>query len=121
MKNLVVYAMLLGLLSMIPLGSFSQDYKKITGEWKFSSPEAPYGYQSGTITFTEDESNLKGEVKFQDGYKVNLKNIVLKDNELSLGLYIDYDYIKVNMTLEKEKFSGFVDTPDGKLKITAER
>ena len=121
MKHLIILLGLFSLFTMNPAESIAQDYKKIAGEWKFSTPEAPYGYQSGTITFTQASEEIEGEVKFPDGYKIDLKNIEIKNNDLNFGLYVDYEYIKVNMTLEKNKLSGFVESPDGKLKITAER
>ena len=121
MKNLIILLGLFGLFIMNPTETFTQDYKKIEGEWKFSTPEAPYGYQSGTITFTQASEEIEGDVRFPDGYKIDLKNIEFKNKDLNFGLYVDYEYIKVNMILEKNKLSGFVESPNGKLKITAER
>ena len=121
MKNVIIFIMLTGLVSTLPFEASAQDYQKILGDWSYSTPEAEYGYQTGIITFTLEESEIKGEVEFAAGYKVDLEKIEFKDNELSFGLYIDYEYYKVKFTLVQEKLTGKVESSGGELDITAER
>jgi hypothetical protein len=121
MKNVVAFIILTGLLFVLPFEASAQDYEKILGEWSYNTPQADYGYQTGTITFTSEDDEIKGEVEFVAGYKVDLDKINLKDNKLSFGLYIDYEYYKVEMTLEKKRLTGSVEFSGGKLDITAER
>ena len=121
MKKLFAFLMLTGLLFSISLDISAQDHTKIIGSWSFNAPDADQWYQTGTIVFTEDNSEIKGEVQFQDGYKVELSDIVFKDGELNFGLYIDYERINVSMILEKNKLSGTVDYSDGTLDISAEQ
>lgn len=121
MKEFIVFVMLTGLLVSLSQETFAQDFKKISGEWTFSVPNASYGYTDGTITFTKKDAEIKGEVKFESGYKVDLKDIAFKENELTFSLYIDYELIEVAMTLKDGKLSGKVSTSGGKLDISAER
>ena len=69
----------------------------------------------------EKEGNLVGEVKFEDGYKVELKNLKYSEGTFQCGLYIDYDYISVKTAIKEKVMIGVVNSPDGELKITAER
>ena len=61
MKKLIAFTMLSVMLLYFLQESAAQDFKQISGDWKFNTPEAAYGYQTGTITFSEQESEFKGE------------------------------------------------------------
>ena len=95
--------------------------KEVIGNWKYEVPTAPYGYEKGTLTFSEKEGNLAGEVKFADGYKIELKNISFENGVLKCGLYVDYEYVSVKANVENKKLTGTVQTPEGELKLTAEK
>ncbi|MDA3821942.1 MAG: hypothetical protein PF450_04925, partial [Bacteroidales bacterium] len=103
MKRIIAFVMLTGLLFTLPSESFAQDSKKFMGEWTFNAPDATYGAQTGTITFTQKESEIKGVVMFPDGTKVDLTDIVMKGNELVFELIFEYEYIKVKLTLKDKK------------------
>ena len=121
MKNVIAFVLLTGLLFSFPLETSSQDFNKFLGNWSFNTPNAAYGYQTGTLTLTEEGSEIKGEVKFTDGYMVDLKEIEFNSNELSFSITVDYENIKVKMTLENDRLTGKVDTSEGILEVTAER
>lgn len=121
MKNVIAFIMLTGLLFSLPIETSAQENKKILGDWSFNAPNAGYGYQTGTISFSEQEAEIKGLVKFTDGNEINLNDIVFDANELSFSLYVEGELIKVKMILETEKLSGTVTTSEGDLSITAER
>jgi len=121
MKKLFVFIFALAILP----GVFAQNVntsKKITGIWKFEAPSAPYGYQKGTIVIEEKNDKLTGEVKFSDGYKIELKNIVFTGESLTFGLYVDYSYISVKAQVDaKNGMTGEAQTPEGVVKITAKK
>lgn len=101
--------------------SSAADVKEVVGSWKYEVPSAPYGYEKGTLIFTEKEGKLVGEVKFADGYKIEMKNVTYENGELKGGLYVDYEYVSVKAKIEGNKMTGAVNTPDGEMKLNAEK
>lgn len=101
--------------------SLAADNKDVVGSWKYEVPTAPYGYEKGTLVFTEKEGKLGGEVKFADGYKIEMKNLTYENGELKGGLYIDYEYVSIKAKIEGSKMTGVANTPDGEMKLTAEK
>jgi hypothetical protein len=101
--------------------SVSQGNEEITGEWKYESPHAPYGYEKGSIIISEKEGKLAGEIKFADGYKLALKDVTYKDDVFKCNLTIDYNDIAIKATFEENKMKGTASTPEGALPFTAEK
>lgn len=96
--------------------------KDVVGSWKYEVAGAPYGYEKGTLVFTEKEGKLVGEVKFADGYKIEMKEVKIEEGGIvKCGLYVDYEYISVKVKLEGTKMTGSVNTPDGELKLKADK
>ena len=121
MKNVVALILLSGLLFSNPIGINAQDDSKILGEWSFDAPNAGYGYKTGTLHFTKTEDGLSGEVKFSDGYKVEMKDVVIEGSKVSFGIMVEYEYIKVNFALEDGVLKGKAGTSEGSLEVTATR
>lgn len=101
--------------------SLAAENKDVVGSWKYEVPTAPYGYEKGTLVFTENEGKLVGEVKFADGYKIEMKNVNYENGELKGGLYVDYEYISIKAKIENKKMTGSVNTPEGEMKLSAEK
>ena len=100
----------------------SSEKQKVVGEWAYDAPMAEaYGYDRGTIVISEKDGKLAGEAKFSDGCKIDLKNVVFEEDVLKFGLYIDYDYISVKVTVKDNKFDGTVSTPDGDMNVTGKK
>lgn len=95
--------------------------KNILGEWKFSSPNAPYGYDKGSIIISEKDGSLSGEIKFADGYKIDLKKVAIEENTFTCNLFIDYESVNIKAEIDGEKMKGNADTSQGKLPFTAEK
>ena len=121
MKNVIALMMLSGLLLSFPFEAVAQDDSKILGEWSFNTPDAGYGYEKGTINISKTEDGLKGEVKFSDGYKVEMKDVVIEGPKVSFGIMVEYEYIKVTLTLEEGVLKGKAGTSEGSLEVTAKR
>ena len=118
--------MILTFLFVIVIGSVNvasaQGKKELVGSWKYEVPTAPYGYEKGTLVFTEKEGKLVGEVKFADGYKIDMKDVACEEGGVvKCGLYVDYEYISVKAKIEGTKMTGTANTPDGEMKLTAEK
>ena len=76
--------------------------------------------EDGTI-ITEKEGKLTGQVKFEDGYKIDLKNITYADGVFKCGLYVDYEYVSIKAKIDGKSLTGAVDSPEGEMKITAKK
>jgi hypothetical protein len=93
----------------------------VVGEWKYEVVAAPYDYQKGVITLTENKSALAGEVKFDTGNKVQLKTVVIEGKTLKLGLYVENEYVTLTASINGEKMEGTVDTSQGKMAFKADK
>ncbi len=121
MKKLII----LSLLSIFVLGASqtitAKNDKNILGEWKFNCPDAPYGYNKGTIIVSEKDGALAGEVKFADGYKMALKKVKFEENVFSCSLYVDYENVEIKGKVEGKKMKGDAGTSQGKMPFTADK
>jgi hypothetical protein len=121
MKKLMILALVvLAVIGSVNV-SLATGNKDVVGSWKYEVPTAPHGYEKGTLVFTEKEGKLAGEVKFADGYKIDMKNVTYENGELKGGLYVDYEYVSVKIKIEGNKMTGVANTPEGEMKLTAEK
>lgn len=121
MKKLLIVALFFATIAGSLQAAVSQENKDVVGEWKYEAPTAPYGYEKGVFTISEKEGKLTGQVKFADGYKIELKKLEYKEKAFSFGLYVDYNYISVKVKIEGKKMTGTATTPEGDIKVTAEK
>lgn len=121
MKKFLLFLFVTTLLA----GSLSAENKQsenaLLGEWKFECPNAPYGYTTGSIFLTKKEGKLAGQVKFSDGYKIDLKNVNFSEGTFKSGIYVDYEYVGLKATIDGTKMKGTADSSEGKLPFTASK
>jgi hypothetical protein len=91
--------MILAFLFIVVLGSVNatanQGNNDVVGNWKYEVPSAPVGYDKGVLVIAEKEGKLFGEVKFADGYKIDMKEITYEAGVVKCGLYVDYNLVTV--------------------------
>jgi hypothetical protein len=122
MKKLMILTFLFAVVIGSANAVVSQASKDVVGNWKYEVPSAPYGYEKGTLVFSEKDGKLVGEVKFADGYKIDMKEVKMEEGGvLKCGLYVDYEYVSVKAKIEGTKMTGTVNTPEGEMKLTAEK
>ncbi|MCF6358490.1 MAG: hypothetical protein L3J54_11855 [Draconibacterium sp.] len=121
MKKVVILTLLVAMFAGVVNATVSQSNKEIVGEWKYEAPAAPYGYEKGSLIISEKEGKLVGEVKFEDGYKIELKNVTYADGVFKCGLYVDYEYVSVKAKVNGKEMKGAVNTPEGEMPITAKK
>ncbi|WP_321343999.1 hypothetical protein [uncultured Draconibacterium sp.] len=121
MKKLMFFVFVLFVATITVNASNSSNNKEVIGEWKYEVPNAPYGYNAGNLVFEVKEGKLTGHVKLEDGYKIDLKDITYEDGVLKFGLYVDYDYVTLKITIEGEEMKGIVNSPEGEIPITAKK
>lgn len=121
MKKIFAFIFLAAFVTMSSAAAPESNNKNVIGKWNYEVSTAPAGYEKGTLIITEKENELAGEVKFSNGQTVKLQDLEFKNNTLTFGLYVDYEYISSKVSIEGEKMKGTVDSPEGKITITAER
>ncbi len=99
----------------------AQSLKTVVGEWKYSVPQAPYGYEKGVISLTEKDKALSGDLIFDSGYKVKLSSVSLKADTLRLGVYVESEYVTVVSKVKGNKMDGTVDSSQGKMTLKADK
>ncbi|MCK5730992.1 MAG: hypothetical protein KAH68_07955 [Draconibacterium sp.] len=119
MKKVVILTLMVAMFAGIVNATVSQGNKEIVGEWKYEVPSAPYGYEKGSLIISEKEGALAGVIKFEDGYKIELKKITYAEGVFKCGLYIDYEYISIKAKVDGKNMKGAVATPEGDMPITA--
>lgn len=65
---------------------FRRATSDLIGSWKYEVAGAPTGYDKGTLVFAEKDGKLAGEVKFADGYKIDLKDVSFESGVLKSGV-----------------------------------
>jgi hypothetical protein len=121
MKKLMILTFLFAVVIGSANAVVSQASKDVVGNWKYEVPSAPYGYEKGTLVFSEKDGKLVGEVKFADGYKIVMKDVTYEAGVVKCGLFVDYEYVSVKAKIEGTKMTGTVNTPDGEMKLTSEK
>ncbi|MEI7831145.1 MAG: hypothetical protein WCI31_15305 [Prolixibacteraceae bacterium] len=104
----------------IQLHAATFDQKKLVGKWEYSAPTAPPNYTSGQINFSQEGDKLKGELVIE-GQKVDFAQITIKEDLISVVVYLESTPITVSFKIVNEKLEGKADTPDGLVAITAVR
>lgn len=90
--------------------------KDIVNLWSFSAPEAPYGYQDGTLLIKEKDGKLNGEVKIQQS-TVTVKEIKKEGDYYTCSFYLDGQAVDVKFKskgkteIEGQALSAGMDIP----------
>ncbi len=121
MKKLIILSILMAIVA----GSFNASAKvrkkDVIGDWKYEAPAAPEGFDTGVFAFFEKNGKFDGELKLNDGLKINLEQVKLEKDVLSFGLYVEGAFVTVKTKIEGKSLSGTVATPDGEMKLTAKK
>lgn len=110
---------------MLIIGCFfnaqAQNKKIATGSWKYAVEEAPYGYEKGVFTITEQKNVLSGEVVFSSGYKTSLQNVTFSRDTLRASVYVEAEEVKLATQVKGNKMEGEVHSSMGTMKLKAEK
>lgn len=84
------------------------DFSKLVGDWSFSAPDAPYGYQDGSFQVRQENGKLTVKVNIQ-GSTLELKDIQVKGDTYTSSFYVDGTPVDLTMTQKGNKLEGMVD------------
>ncbi len=94
------------------------DQKKLIGKWEYSAPTAPPNYTSGQVIFTLVGDKVKGSLVIE-GQKLDFSSVTIKDDVVSVGIYLESTLINVNFKMVGEALEGKAETPDGPVAVKA--
>ncbi len=118
MKKLLLFLIVLSIATHV---SAKLKEKDLIGKWKYSVV-TDQGDMKGSFVFTKTDGNLSGKVITDEGYELPFTKIEIKDkNGLYLELQTDNDTIKINVTVEDNKFKGTGSSYQGDAPITGEK
>ncbi len=80
---------------------------KLNGVWEYSLPDAPYGYQEGTLEFLQKDGKQAGVAKIE-GSTYNINEIKKEGDFYTCNLYVDGNDVKVKIKSGKDKMEGTV-------------
>jgi len=89
----------------------------LKGTWSYSVPDAPYGYEKGTIEFKQVEGKLTATLKNVNG-SYNLRDIKKDNQQYTSTFYVDGNEVKASFTPQTDKITGIVKVEGYDLPIT---
>jgi len=111
------------LLLAILFSSFSQlsaevKNKEIIGEWAYEASDAPYGYEKGSLIFSQKDGKTICVIKLEAG-ELTVSDLKIEKNKVTFTTYVDGNSINIELIRDKNKLTGKADTPEGPKTITA--
>ena len=121
MKKIIVFTFLLAMIAGSFNASAKVKKKDVIGDWKYEAPTAPYGFEKGTFAFSDKDGKLEGKLILLDGSSFQLESVKLEKDVLTFSLYVEGGYVMANFKIDGDSLSGAVSSPDGDLKVTAQK
>lgn len=120
MKKLLLLTTLM-VFSVISFVSVAQEKKSAVGNWNYEVSQAPYGYDKGKMSLSEEKKVLKGNVSFQSGYRVDLQNVTLKNDTLRARVFVDGENVNITARINKNNMTGTVNSSMGIMSLKAQK
>ena len=109
MKNLLAVFVLV-LVTVVYLEAQGQrTIEEIKGTWNYTASKAPYEYQKGKMIFYEESGEMKAKLEIQ-GDEVNTHDLKIEGSTIECRAYLDYELIKIRLTLKDGKLEGNADS-----------
>lgn len=90
---------------------------KLKGTWNYALPDAPYGYQEGSIEFKEADGKQTAVVKI-GSQTINIKEIKKAGDEYKCSLFVDGADVDVTFKPGTDKITGMVSTDGWEMPLT---
>lgn len=94
--------------------------KPLVGEWIYEVSDAPYGYEKGSLIFSEKDGQTVCVIKLDAG-ELQVSELKVDKNKISFSTMIEGNVIHVDLVRDKNKITGTVDSPEGPKTLTAAR
>ncbi len=84
------------------------DFSKLVGDWSFSAPDAPYGYQAGSFQIRQENGKLTAKVDIQ-GSILEIRDIKARGDKYFGSFYVDGTPVDLTMIQEGNTLKGMAD------------
>ena len=91
---------------------------RLIGEWVYEVTDAPYGYEKGSLIFSEKDGQTTCVIKLEAG-ELSVSNLNIEKDSVTFTSYIEGSQINVKLIIEKDKLIGKVDSPEGPKTLSA--
>jgi len=119
LTGLVLFLTLIFLFSATQLRAEVKN-KSILGEWYYEVSDAPMGYEKGSLIFSEKEGKTVCIVRLEAG-ELAVDDLKIENNKITFTTVVEGSPVSVELTHEKGKLTGKVDSPEGLKAITASK
>lgn len=120
MKNHLRTLMFLFSISLFTFSDLQAEMKNksLIGEWLYTVSDAPYGYEKGSLIFSEKSGQTICVIKVEAGELVASNLKIVKKN-ITFTTEVEGNSINIALTHKKNKLTGNVQTPEGPKTLTA--
>lgn len=77
------------------------DFSKLVGDWSFSAPDAPYGYQDGSFQIKQENGKLTAKVNIQ-GSTLEINDIKVKGDTYTSFFLCGWNACRLNYDPERK-------------------
>ena len=95
--------------------------KHVIGTWTYKA-DSGYETLTGTLTFSKTDGKLTGEVNTDMGEFIAMTKVEIRENDvLYFEVPLDYEVLKITVTMNKKNYSGTIVSQQGEIPITGEK
>ncbi len=121
MKSLNLKLWLAGMSLFILCAFIAVPTTKLEGTWKYNAPDAPYGYQTGILTFKKKDQKWVGILNL-NGNKQKVSNLKVEKQKVSFVIWEQGTKVTVHLLFaDSKKFDGTVSYAEQTIKITGQK
>lgn len=98
----------------------AKDAGKLVGSWSFSAPEAPYGYQEGSVHFKHAEGKVTAELKINNS-TISINDIQKKGDAYTCNLYVDGSAVNLSLKPKGDVLEGVANAEGSDIPVAFKR
>ena len=89
----------------------------LKGKWTYSLPDAPDGYEKGTLEFKQVDDKLTATVTTANG-TFTIREIKKVEQQYTCTLYVDGANVSINFEPKEETITGLVKVDGWEMRMT---
>ena len=122
MKNHLLSMMFLLSISLFSFSDLKAEVKNksLMGEWLYTVSDAPYGYEKGSLIFSEKGGKTVCVIKVQAG-ELEATNLKIIKKNITFTTQVEGNSINIELTRKKKMLTGNVQTPEGPKAFNAKK
>ena len=115
--GLILFLFVLTMFSCSQLQAESKN-KPLIGEWVYEVSDAPYGYEKGSLIFSEKDGKTICVIKLDAG-DLQVNDLKIVKNKITFSTMVQGSVVHLDLVRVKNKISGTVDSPEGPKTLSA--